>query len=93
MFAFDADTRPVDLKNDFTVLTITDSLGFVLRNATDVAINNGRYYGEFQLSEFVTSGVWVIKIEVQGKVKVNIHYRNTKVYLRKLSGIREGNKR
>lgn len=67
LFAFDSDTRPVVIQGP-TVISIIDPEGFTIRNITNVAFAHGRYKNEFQLSNFVTTGVWIIRAFVENQV-------------------------
>lgn len=67
LFAFDSDTRPVDVGGS-PVVSIIDPHGFTIRNITNITFAHGRYKNEFQLSNFVTPGVWIIRIFAENQV-------------------------
>lgn len=67
MFAFDSDTRPVEVAGS-PVISIIDPQNFTIREITNFTFTNGRYKNDFQLSNFVTTGIWIIKIQVEGQV-------------------------
>lgn len=67
LFAFDADTRPVNIEGP-SVISIIDPNGFTMQNITNFSFRKGRYSDELQLSSFITNGLWTIRVLVNDRV-------------------------
>lgn len=63
MFAFDADTKPVNLRGS-SLVSIINPLGFVVSGFANVTFTNGKFGQEFQLANIVSTGLWTIRINV-----------------------------
>lgn len=70
LFAFDADTKPVNPKGS-SMVSIINSLGFVVSEFENVTFSNGRFGQQFQLANIVSTGLWTIRIKVDEKVSEN----------------------
>lgn len=69
LFAFDADTRPVNVEGP-SVISIVDPQGFTMQNITNFTFTRGRYSNEMELSSFVTNGQWTIKVFADNRVNL-----------------------
>lgn len=85
LFAFDADTRPVNIEGT-TMVSIIDPHGFIMQRTTNFTFTKGRYSDEMQLSTLITNGLWTIRAHVNELVS---RLREIFFYYSKFTGYRE----
>lgn len=67
VFCFDGDSRPVVTRTKARI-SILDPMGFELKVFPNVSLEKGRYKDEVQLSSFVMSGLWIIRVNTESRV-------------------------
>lgn len=69
LFGLDGESRPANIDDKVQVFFI-DPQGVVLAAIANVTFSRGLYKNEFQLSSFVITGLWKIRVQVGEKVRL-----------------------
>jgi uncharacterized protein YfaS (alpha-2-macroglobulin family) len=82
LFAFDADTRLIDISSDSTTISIIDPNNITMHNITNFDFSKGRYSDEFHFTEFAANGLWRIRVHIDDQVRRKLFVLETEIIIK-----------